>query len=116
MPAKNWSMYEINMLIEEMRFLEEKLRFKDTGIKYRTMSADDRGHEIQERLRQLDPSVIRTVQQIWSKWEKMVGDFKKVYDYEKNIPIGQDAYWDMLQPMKKERRLPANFAKSLFSR
>lgn len=113
---KNWSVYEGEMLAAQMKIHEDMLLDKSTGIKYRTMSATEKFEMISARLRSLDPPVDRTASQIEDKWDRMTGDFKKVYDWDKHPPSGKPTYWEMGPDMKKEHNLPPAFTKVLFER
>ncbi|GAQ80929.1 hypothetical protein KFL_000660240 [Klebsormidium nitens] len=111
---KNWSVYEGEMLAAQMKIHEDMLLDKSTGIKYRTMSATEKFEMISARLRSLDPPVDRTASQIEDKWDRMTGDFKKVYDWDKHPPSGKPTYWEMGPDTKKEHNLPPAFTKVLF--
>jgi hypothetical protein len=112
----NWTMYESEMVNEQMKQHEEMLLDKSVGIKFRTMSAAEKFLRISERLAQLNPPVNRTATQIETKWEKLAADFKKVFDWDKSTPSGQPSYWDMPPEMKKDNRMPPAFSKPLFLR
>jgi hypothetical protein len=104
------------MLNAQMREHEEMLRDKSTGIKYRSMSSAEKYGRIVDRLFKLEPPVIRTPSQVEDKWDRLAADFRKVFDWDKNIPSGKPAYWDMPPNVKKEYRLPPVFSKPLFDR
>jgi len=61
-----------------------------------------------------DEGVYRSAQQCKVKWEKLTGEFRKVLDYEKNIPPGRDSYWHITSVDRKDAKLPPNFHKSLY--
>lgn len=42
---------------------------------------------------------------IKKKWEKLVTEFKKVFDYQKNIPLGHAGYYEMGSDARKEFHL-----------
>jgi hypothetical protein len=53
--------------------------------------------------------VNRKAGQCRKRWEKLMTDFKKVYDYQKKIPEGQAGYFEMTSDEWKMRKLPLNF-------
>jgi hypothetical protein len=112
----NWSVYEAEVLVEEMKMHEEMLLDKSTGIKYRTMSAVEKFTQIASRLLLAQSPVVRTPSQIEDKWDRMTADFKKVYDWDKHPPSGKCTYWEMPLDMKKDEKLPPAFTKVLFDR
>ncbi|GAQ82880.1 hypothetical protein KFL_001270220 [Klebsormidium nitens] len=78
------------------------------------MSANEKFEKIQERLSKLQPPVLRTASQIEDKWDRLAGDFRKVFDWDKNTPSGKPSYWDMPPDMKKDNRMPPSFSKPLY--
>lgn len=115
-PRVNWSMYEVDQLIAEMKIHEEMLQDKSTGIKYRTMSANEKFERIAGRLAKLEPPVFRSASQIEDKWDRLAGDFRKVFDWDQHTPSGKPSYWEMLPDMKKDNRMPPAFSKQLYLR
>jgi hypothetical protein len=48
------------------------------------------------------------------KWENQLGEIKKVGDYQKRIPLGRDAYWEMDSAARREAVLPPNVSKAVY--
>lgn len=44
-----------------------------------------------------------------------MSEFKKVNDYEKNVPGGQKSYWDMSKEERKKTAMPPNFYKEVYN-
>jgi hypothetical protein len=75
-----WRLYDVDMLNAQMKVHEEMLRDKTTGIKYRSMSSAEKFKRIADRLSKLEPPVIRTSSQVEDKWDRLIADFRKVFD------------------------------------
>lgn len=43
-----------------------------------------------------------------------MSEFKKVHDYEKNVPGGQKSYWDLSKELRRKTAMPPNFYKEVY--
>jgi hypothetical protein len=112
----NWSAYKADKLVSRMKIHEERLKDRSTGIKYRTMSSNEKSERIKEALAKENRPILRTASQIADKWERMTTEFKKVYDWDKHPPSGKPDYWNMPPEMRKDQKMPRIFPKTLFDR
>jgi hypothetical protein len=59
-------------------------------------------------------NVDMTGEQCKSKWERLVADFKKVYDYQSDKPSGVPSYFDMTLRGRKRHHLPPSFDEEIY--
>lgn len=101
-----WKSSDLLVLIAAKKFEFERLSSYKSRDK--TKSAGLRWKEVEGfcRLNGLN----RKAGQCRKRWEKLMTDFKKVYDYQKKIPEGQPGgYFEMSSEEWKIRKLPLNF-------
>ncbi|KAH9327964.1 hypothetical protein KI387_000072, partial [Taxus chinensis] len=56
----------------------------------------------------------RTPNQCRDRWEHIQPDFKKIRDYEANIPSGHDSYWTMTVQERNDKKLPPKYPEEVF--
>jgi hypothetical protein len=49
-----------------------------------------------------------------SKWEKLMTDFKKVYDYDKGLGSGLVSYYELTYTERESKDLPKKISKEFF--
>ncbi|KAL2636238.1 hypothetical protein R1flu_007717 [Riccia fluitans] len=59
-------------------------------------------------------NVHRSGQQCKDRWEKMSVDFKKIYNYQKQVTDEASSYWNLTGEEKKSKRLPLTFFQEVF--
>ncbi|CAM6082924.1 unnamed protein product [Calypogeia fissa] len=106
----NWTPAEMVILQAARR--EDFDRQTKGGLKEKKKTAVERWQWIEDYC--WAQGVQKSAQQCQDKWELLASEFKKVHDYEKNIPSGQRSYWEMLGDERKKNRLPRNFYKEVF--
>ncbi|KAG6548692.1 hypothetical protein Mapa_009847 [Marchantia paleacea] len=106
----NWTPAEMVILQAARR--EDFDRQNKGGLKEKKKTAVERWQWIEDYC--WAQGVLKSAQQCQDKWELLASEFKKVNDYEKNIPSGQRSYWEMLGDERKKHRLPRNFYKEVF--
>ncbi|CAM6088621.1 unnamed protein product [Calypogeia fissa] len=100
-----WKSSDLLVLIAAKKFEFERLSSYKSRDK--TKSAGLRWKEVEGFCRL--NGVNRKAGQCRKRWEKLMTDFKKVYDYQKKIPEGQPGYFEMSSEEWKMRKLPLNF-------
>jgi hypothetical protein len=110
-PIVAWSETEICVLIEAKRI--ERERELHATLKERMKSADRRWEEVAQALSRQGFS--RTTAQIKSKWERLIVDFKKKFDYQRNKPSGQPSYFEMDREQHLEFLLPPSFSQEVYN-
>eukprot|EP01018_Ginkgo_biloba_P040997 Gb_05151 [translate_table: standard] len=58
--------------------------------------------------------VIRTPIQCRDRWEHIQPEYKRIRDYENNIPSGHDSYWNMTGGERIAKKLPSNYIEEIF--
>ncbi|CAM6115359.1 unnamed protein product [Calypogeia fissa] len=48
------------------------------------------------------------------KWEKVTGEFKKVYDYERMVCNAEESYYAMSASERRRKNLPSNFSEEVY--
>jgi hypothetical protein len=48
------------------------------------------------------------------KWEKVTGEFKKVYDYERTVCNADESYYAMSVTERRRKNLPSNFSEEVY--
>eukprot|EP01018_Ginkgo_biloba_P017225 Gb_09428 [translate_table: standard] len=48
------------------------------------------------------------------QWEHIQPDYKKINDYERNIPSGHDSYWQMTSVDRTLKKLPSKYNEDIF--
>ncbi|KAG0612053.1 hypothetical protein M758_7G186700 [Ceratodon purpureus] len=107
----NWTAAEILVLQAARR--EDFDRVRRGNLKERHKSAQERWKWIEDY--GWSQGVHKSAQQCQDKWELLVSEFKKVNDYEKNVPGGQKSYWDMSKEERKKTAMPPNFYKEVYN-
>lgn len=105
-----WATRELLVLIAAKRFQAEQSSLDPSRERMRT--AEARWKEVEDICRK--DGVSKKWEQCKKRWERLFTDFKKVYDYQKQIPVGQDGYFEMTRKERKERRLPSLFAEDWY--
>ncbi|KAG6546920.1 hypothetical protein Mapa_011536 [Marchantia paleacea] len=107
-----WTVPEVMVLQAAKR--EDFERHSKGGLKEKHKTAQERWLWIEDIC--WSHAIHRSAQQCQDKWESLVPEFKKVLDYERNLPIGQKSYWLMIpEERKKTPKLPPNLPKEVFS-
>jgi hypothetical protein len=57
---------------------------------------------------------LRDASQCKKKWEAFTYQWKKIYDYECNIPSGHVSYWAMSPRERRAKEFPLNFSRKLY--
>ena len=83
--------------------------YTDTNNRRTLMTtSSERWSKLEENM--VTRSVIRSKSQCQEKWKILANDFKKVYDYQKNIPSGQKTYFQM-DILERKNHLSVRFPK-----
>ncbi|BBM97103.1 protein MpTRIHELIX25 [Marchantia polymorpha subsp. ruderalis] len=106
----NWTLTELQVLQTAKREDQEKQLKADPKEKHK--SAAERWQWIEDYC--WDQRVERSAQQCRDRWERMSADFKKVGDFEKQVPRGGTSYWQMTIDDRKTKKLPSNFQQEIF--
>ncbi|CAM6088520.1 unnamed protein product [Calypogeia fissa] len=100
-----WKTSDLLVLIAAKRFEAERATFGKLRDKLRL--AEHRWKEVEEFCGR--EGVHRKAGQCKKRWEKLMTDFKKVYDYQKQISSGQLGYFEQNSDERKKRKLPLSF-------
>ncbi|CAM6118501.1 unnamed protein product [Calypogeia fissa] len=101
-----WATRELLVLIAAKRYQAEQSTLDPSRERMRT--AEARWKEVEDICRK--DGVNKKWEQCKKRWERLFTDFKKVYDYQKQIPAGHDGYFEMTRKERKDKRLPSLFA------
>lgn len=96
---------ELQVLIGLKRLKYERVLHDYARERMRT--ADQRWADIEAEMRQLNFNKKAPI--IRNKWEKLMTNFKKVFAYQRNIPLGNVGNYEMGSNSRKEFHLPTNF-------
>jgi hypothetical protein len=110
-PGSRWTVTHLSLLIGFKRGENEKQLLG--GARERNKTAPQRWAEIRADFAK--HGMDRTSEQIRSKWEKLIADFKKVFDYQVDKPSGQPGYFEMDSAQRKQFYLPGNFNEELYN-
>jgi hypothetical protein len=110
-PIARWTITSTSMLIEVRRLEAE--RMLHAGPLRRMSSASQRWDEISNELKM--QGVNQTDDQCKSKWERLVTDFKKVFDYQKDKPSGRPQYFALTCKERKRLNLPPSFDEEIYN-
>jgi hypothetical protein len=105
-----WTVSELQVLQAVRR--EDFERQSKGGNREKHRSAHERWKWMEDRC--WGQGVLRSAGQCQDKWEGITAGFKKVNDYEKQLPLGGTSYWQLGSDEKKRMRLPPNFHKEVF--
>ena len=100
-----WKTSDLLVLIAAKRFEAERSSFGKSRDKLRL--AEHRWKEVEAFCGR--EGVHRKAGQCKKRWEKLMTDFKKVYDYQKQISRGQLGYFEQSSDERKKRKLPLSF-------
>lgn len=59
-------------------------------------------------------NVNRNWNQCKKRWEKLITEFKKIFDFQANTPSGGDGYFQLTRSERKEQGLPTTFQEDIF--
>eukprot|EP01018_Ginkgo_biloba_P016914 Gb_32376 [translate_table: standard] len=82
------------------------------GVMKKTLSAMEKWRAVETYCSK--NGVIRTPIQCRDRWEHIQPDYKRIRDYENNIPSGHDSYWNMTSGERIAKKLPSNYTKEIF--
>ncbi|KAH9289516.1 hypothetical protein KI387_033633 [Taxus chinensis] len=105
-----WSTTDTLVLIEAKR--NERDTLFNGGPRSKAISSTEKWKIVQNYC--ASHGVVRTVNQCRDRWEHLQPDYKRIRDYEKNIPSGHNSYWTMTARERTEKKLPAKFFEELF--
>ncbi|KAL3685324.1 hypothetical protein R1sor_003346 [Riccia sorocarpa] len=106
----NWTLAELQVLQTAKR--EDQKRQLNVDPKEKHKSAAERWQWIEDYC--WEHRVERSAQQCRDRWERMSADFKKVGDFEKQVPRGGVSYWHMSIDDRKTKKLPSNFQQEIY--
>ncbi|KAL3684249.1 hypothetical protein R1sor_002271 [Riccia sorocarpa] len=102
----NWTLQE-SMVLQAAKLDDAERQAKDKNRK-----AADRWQTVEDFC--FSHNVRRSGQQCKDRWEKMSVDFKKVYNYQKQVTDEASSYWNLTGEERKSRRLPLTFFQEVF--
>eukprot|EP01018_Ginkgo_biloba_P007934 Gb_41441 [translate_table: standard] len=105
-----WSVAETLILIDAKR--HEKDLYNTSGVMRKTKSSNEKWQDISIYCQA--NAVERTANQCKDRWEHTQPDYKKINDYERNIPSGHDNYWQMTSVDRTLKKLPSKYNEEIF--
>ncbi|CAM6104384.1 unnamed protein product [Calypogeia fissa] len=107
----NW--VERELLVLQAARREDMQRYALGGSKAKKQkTGDQRWKAITEAC--LSAGVERTAAQCKDKWESLHAEWKRIYDYENDIPPMSESYWNLTNKQRKTQRLPTSFFNSVY--
>ncbi|GAQ90531.1 hypothetical protein KFL_006520070 [Klebsormidium nitens] len=87
---------------------------EDGGVRAKHTTANTRWDLVEDYC--FANGVHRSASSCKDKWENLLGEVKKVRDYQRKIPSGKDGYWAMDSAAKREAALPPNVSQKVYDR
>jgi hypothetical protein len=109
--GQRWTEHETLVLIEGKASIDAAIK-EDGGARAKHTTAIVRWDKVEDHC--FANGDERSGSSCKDKWENVLGEVKKVRDYEKRIPSGRDSYWSMDANAKREAALPPNVSKAVF--
>eukprot|EP01018_Ginkgo_biloba_P031113 Gb_21344 [translate_table: standard] len=81
------------------------------GVMKKTLSAMEKWRVVEKYCSK--NGVIRIPNQCQNRWEHIQPDYKRIRDYDNNIPSSHDRYWNMTSGERIVKKLPSNYNKFL---
>ncbi|CAM6081952.1 unnamed protein product [Calypogeia fissa] len=100
----NWSVNEC-LVLQAAKREENDRHDKHRGAKEKWLLIEDYCW---------DHDVHRSGQQCKDRWYRMALEFKKVYEYQRAIPVGKASYWQLSGGDRKDARLPIVFHQEIY--
>eukprot|EP01018_Ginkgo_biloba_P023653 Gb_13948 [translate_table: standard] len=105
-----WSVAKTLILIDAKR--REKDLYNTSGVMRKTKSSSEKWQDIS--IYYQANALERTATQCKDRWEHIQPDYKKINDYERNIPSGHDSYWQMTSVDRTLKKLPSKYNEDIF--
>ncbi|GLJ17703.1 hypothetical protein SUGI_0308920 [Cryptomeria japonica] len=105
-----WSIANTMVLIEAKQ--TERETQSSGGVMRRALNSTEKWKIIQEYCSA--HGVHHTANQCWDRWEHIQPDYKRIRDYEHNIPSGHDSFWNTTSRERIEKKLPTKFIFELY--
>lgn len=107
----NW--IERELLVLQAARREDMQRYALGGTKAKKQkTGDQRWKAITEAC--MNAGVERTAAQCKDKWESLHAEWKRIYDYENDVPPVVASYWILTNKQRKAQRLPTSFFTSVY--
>eukprot|EP01018_Ginkgo_biloba_P013434 Gb_40606 [translate_table: standard] len=82
------------------------------GVMEKTLSAMEKWRDVKKYCSK--NGFIRTLIQCRDRWEHIQPDYKRIRDYENNIPSSHYSYWNMTSGERISKKLPSNYIEEIF--
>ncbi|GLJ25545.1 hypothetical protein SUGI_0489220 [Cryptomeria japonica] len=105
-----WSIVDTMVLMEAKRI--EKETQSNSGAMRKTLNFTKKSKIIQEYC--FSHGVASTKNQCRDRWEHLQPEYKKITNYENNIPLGHDNYWNMTSQERIEKKHLTKFIVGLY--
>eukprot|EP01018_Ginkgo_biloba_P035615 Gb_00729 [translate_table: standard] len=105
-----WSVVETLILIDAKR--SEKDLYNTSGVMRKTKSSSEKWQDISIYCQA--NALEQTATQCKDRWEHIQPDYKKINDYERNIPSSHDSYWQMTSVDRTLKKLPSKYNEDIF--
>eukprot|EP01018_Ginkgo_biloba_P015943 Gb_02208 [translate_table: standard] len=105
-----WSIAETLILIDAKH--REKDLYNTSGVMRKTKSSSEKWQNISIYCQA--NALERTATQCKDRCEHIQPDYKKINDYERNIPSGHDSYWQMTYVDRTLKKLPSKYNEDIF--
>eukprot|EP01018_Ginkgo_biloba_P003625 Gb_16326 [translate_table: standard] len=105
-----WSVAETLILIDAKR--REKDLYNTSGVMRKTKSSSEKWQDISNYCQA--NALEWTATQCKDRWGHIQPDYKKINDYERNIPSGHDSYWQMTSIDRTLKKLPSKYNEDIF--
>ncbi|MCO5586690.1 hypothetical protein L7F22_040632 [Adiantum nelumboides] len=106
----HWSHGEVMALFDAKKAEADRFDVEMPGkkIKYSSERWDEVAAFVKTR------GCTKLASQCKDKWEKIWPAFRKIFDWEKQIPVGKASFWTMLGDEREQEGFPRGFDKELY--
>ncbi|GLT48069.1 hypothetical protein SLA2020_217110 [Shorea laevis] len=107
-----WTRQEILVLIQGKRVAENRVRRGRAASLAFGSAVEPKWTSVSSYCKR--HGVNRGPVQCRKRWSNLVGDFKKIKEWENNMREEMESYWVMRNDLRKERKLPVFFDKEVY--